>query len=256
MSNTPTKSRFHESTENEVVQYRAIEPMAVLCIVLAVISVLAIFDMVGCFIAAIAILFGILSLARIKKRSEIFVGRKTAILGLGLSLLFVSTGVARYLTSEYMVRHQAKAIGEGFLEMIAHNQPEIALQWTLPPQERCRSAASIWAFYRSNQEVGKKLREFVDKEDIRALLAIGSDAKIYPVGQAGYTTNGGVDSVQQTYAIDFNSNGKEKTFFFGILMRRIHPKKGAPRWVVMDYVGGVDPWKKKSKALLPEPMSL
>ena len=253
MSNTP-KSHFHESTENEVVQYRAIEPMAVLCVILAVISVLAIFDLVGCCLAVLAIVFGILSLTRIKKRSEVFIGRKAAIFGLGLSLLFISTGIARHITSEYMIRYQAKTIGQEFLEEIANQQPEIALQWTLAPQERCRAAANRWAFYRSNKEAGKKLREFVDKEDVRALLAIGPDAKIYPVGKPGYTTTGNVDSVQQTYAIDFNSEGKEKTFFFGLLVRRFHTKAGVPEWMVIDYVGGVDPWKTKKKKLAPEPM--
>ena len=205
-------------------------------------------------IAVFAIIFGLLSLSRIKKRPEIFVGRKAALLGLGLAILFASMGVARHFTTEYMIRTQAKTIGQEFLGMIAGDHPELAFQWVLSPKERCQSAASIWAFYRSNAEAGKKLREFIDKEGVRALLAIGEDAKIYPVGQSGYTVTSGTASVDQIYAIDFQTDGKEKTFFFGLLMRRFKGKNGAPQWMVIDYAGGLDPWKTKGKALPPEPM--
>jgi hypothetical protein len=244
MSNTPIKNRFHEPMETEVVQYRAVEPMAVLCVIFGLLSCFAAFDLVGCSFAVPAIILGLLSLARLNKRPGIFAGRKAALLGLGLAILFAATGVARHFTSEYMIRNQAKTIGQEFLGLIANDRPELAFQWTLKPKERSHSASNVWAFYRSNTELTDKLREFVGKEGIRALLAIGSDAKIYPVGRASYQASSDVESVGQTYAIDFKSDNKAKTFFFGLLLRRFQSKEGKPEWMIVDYVGGFDPWKK------------
>lgn len=247
MDTTPAKSRFHESAETEVVQYRAIEPLAVLCILFTLLSFWAALDLVGCFFAVPAIVFGLISLNRIKNRPEVFIGRKVAVLGLGLTILFTSTGVARHFTTECMIRRQAKTIGQEFLELIANDRPELAFQWTLPQKQRSGSALSIWEFYRFHDELAEKLQEFVGKKDIRALLAIGADAKIHPVGRAGYTTTSGTESVAQTYAIDFPADGKEKTFFFGILLRRFPSKTGTPEWMVVDYTGGLNPWEVKKK---------
>lgn len=245
MSSTPQQSRFHESAESGVTQYKALEPMAALSLMLAICSIYAAFDfLAGWPVLLMVIIFSLCSLCRIKSRPEVFTGRKAALLSLGLALFFTSIGSASYLTSEYMIRRQAETIGQEFLELIASEQPELAFQWILSPKERCQSTAKIWAFYRSNVEAGKKLREFVDKEGVRALLAIGKDAKIYPVGQPGYMVTSGTESVSQTYAIDFKSEGKEKTFFFGLLMRRFKSKTGEPQWKVVDYVGGLDPWKE------------
>lgn len=247
MTSQPTKSRFHEPVETEVIRYQAVEPMAVISLIFGLLSIVAVFDIVGCFFVAPTIIFGLLSLTRIKHRSEAFIGRKAALFGIVFALLFCSTGVARRVTAEYLIRQQASTIGREFLELIANDQPELAFQWTLTPNQRCHSNKEIWAFYNADAQMAERLRKFTSKEGVRALLAIGHDAKIYPVGRPIYTFTTGSESINHVYAIDFKSEGKAKTFFFAVLLRRTLTDKSVHTWRVVDYVGGVDPWEKKEK---------
>lgn len=245
MTSQTTKNRFHESGEAEVIRYRAIEPMAAISLIFGLASIVAAFDLVGCFIAVPAIILGLFSLARIKKRPEVFIGRKAAILSLVLALFFCSTGIAHRVTTEYLTRRQATIIGQEFLELIASDQPEVAFKWTLSPQKRSNSNKDIWAFYNSDSDAAEALKEFTNREDLRTLLAIGPNAKIYPVGRANYIPVTNTESVNQLYAIDFQSEGKTKTFFFSILLRRTLASDTAPSWTIIDLAGGIDPWKKQ-----------
>ena len=244
MNGSSNQSRFHELDDAGLSQYRSVEPFSVLSILLALGSIGALFKpwiTAPLFLAAI--LFSLLSLRRIKARPEAFVGRKAAIFSMGLALLCASVGIGRSVTHEYMIRQRAKVIGQEFLELVAQNKPELAFQWLMMPNERCGSDSNIWAYYRSHENLAENLQKFADKKDIRALLALGDNAKIYPVGRSNYQKNPKSETVEQLYAIDFKSDGKERTFFFTLTLYRNVSEMGNPQWAVSRYTGGIDPWK-------------
>ena len=244
MNGSSSQSRFHELDDAGLTQYRSVEPLSVLSILLALGSIVALFNpWIASPLFLAAILCSLLSLRRIKSRPDAFIGRKAAIFSLGLALLCASVGIGRSVTHEYIVRQRAKAVGQEFLELIAQNKPELAFQWLLLPHERCGSDSNIWAFYRSHEQLADNLRKFADKKDIRALLALGDNAKIYPVGRSNYLKNPKAETVEQLYAIDFKADGKEKTFFFTLIIYHDVSEMGNPQWAVSRYSGGIDPWK-------------
>jgi hypothetical protein len=246
MNESSCHSRFHESDDTDVIQYRSVEPLSLLGLLCALGSIVAIFSpWVTLPLTAGAVICCLASLARIKRRPEAFLGRKTAIFGLGLALFCSAAGIAQTLTHEYLVQQRGKAVGREFLELIAQDRPEFAFQWTLAPNKRCPSDSDVWEFYRADEETAESLRQFVDKKGIRALLAIGSKAKIIPIGPVDSKQYDDAKTVEQIYAVTYTSDGKEKTFFFGIFMHRIKVKGGNPQWIVMEYQGGIDPWKEK-----------
>ena len=191
-----------DAEDRELASYRALAGSAVVGLIIGLASPLALVDplLYGIPIAGLLVSYG--ALRRIKK-SDLLTGRKIAVTGLLLSLIFLVAAPTDWIVYRRMIRAEARQFSSMWFELLAEDQPQRALQMLMPPQSRQRLDRELWAYYRNNAKSREQLEGYVKGPLVRTLLALGHKAQVRffdTVKQSHESTDD--DLVEQWYARD------------------------------------------------------
>ena len=246
----PRHPRLSESHEADLDEYHAVSGLAVGGLVVGLLSCVALVDPMGWLVPPVGILLCLLALWRIACNAPELIGRKAAVVGLVLSILFGGAGISHQLTYNWLLRRQARQFGTAWFDLLARQQPQMAHQMTLPPDERRPLDSDLWAMYRDAPSKRKSLKEFADDSSVRTLLALGEKAKVRYCKTVDMYGPPGAESLDQFYSVTYDEAGSKKTFFIVLILRRPPIKhKGYVNWTVNEFHGGVTPpWMEEAEA--------
>ena len=88
-------------------------------------------------------------------------GRKMALSGLVLSLLFLAAAPADWLVYRWMVRDEARQFSALWLKSLAQDEPQKAHQLTVAPPSRQPMDNRLWAVYRNGPRSRPDLENYV-----------------------------------------------------------------------------------------------
>ena len=165
--------------------YQAVSPHAVFGLLCGVAGVLALWGPLGWPIPALGVILSAIALARIRRDAPALTGRKAAMAGLFLSVLFAIAGPTEWIAYQAMIRAEALKFAHYWFEFLRNNEPQKAYQLSVSPGLRQPLDASLWEFYRRGPRWYQELDHFVSQPTVRTLLALGRRAEVrfYEVDQ-------------------------------------------------------------------------
>ncbi|MCA9247267.1 MAG: DUF4190 domain-containing protein [Planctomycetales bacterium] len=243
----PASQAMHVAPEETLAEYKTLSVPAVIALILGLLSPIAWIGPVLWIVPGAGIALAVLALRSIARRPASLTGRKTAIVGLALSLLFGSATLSRAASRTWWLRSEARQVAAQWIDLLATDQPARAHRWTLPPEKRPVDDDSLWTFYQTTADAQESLREFVAQRPIRYLLAHGDQVQVrFWMAEDPGPAHDGADLVRLYYAVtDERAEGKQ-SFFLRLVMRREVGVADPGAWTMSEVRGGVNPFESDS----------
>lgn len=225
----------------ELAVYRALSGQAVLGLIFGLLAPLAMIDPMLWAIPIVGAIFSWRALRRIKNNSPALVGRKMALIGLTLSLLFLAAAPADLVVYRRMVCDEARQFSALWFKYLTQDEPHKAHQLTVSPESRQPLDGHLWDFYRTESRLRRALRGYVEVPLIRTMLALGPRAQVRFYQTTGQTRENNSDKVDQLYAVTYEEGGERKSFFVLVRMERLKLSRGGAGWRITETEGGIRP---------------
>ncbi|MHB1036618.1 MAG: hypothetical protein ACYC35_17925 [Pirellulales bacterium] len=231
----------------DLVAYRPVSGWALVGLGLGLFSPLALFGPRLWPIPVAAGAVSVAALVRILRSPAKPLGRKAALVGLGLALVFGTASAAWTFSYQWRIRIEARRVALQWFEHLARNEPERAHPLILSPAEERSPPDRPWEVYRRDPRLADEMRKFVADPLVHTLLALGDRARVRYYETDEQETQGAKEVLGQVYTVSYEENGRTKTFFAHLLLHRtVHPTTGRPEWQVRYAVGGIRPlsWRE------------
>jgi hypothetical protein len=229
-----------DSEDAELAAYRALAGQAVLGLIFGLLSPLALVDPMCWGFPAVGIILSVWALRRIKK-SDSLTGRKMAVAGLLLSLLFAAAAPTDALAYRRTIRSEARQFSSLWFQFLIHDEPQKAHQLTVAPAIRHFLDDRLWAFYRSEPRLRQQLEGYVKNPLVHTLLALGPKAEVRFYETADQTQDGNDDMVTELYAVTYEEEGEKKSFLVAVDLLRQKLATGEAGWCIRQTNGPVRP---------------
>lgn len=231
------------SHEQEI-EYQPVQGWSVIGLLVSLAAPLALVGSALVIVPIVGALANLIALWRVRLEPQ-RPGKLAALIGLSLSLFFMTIPIARVVAARIMLPQQAAPMANAFFEYLKKGQPERALLLHLPADSRQPVDENLWLFYRGNNESKEELMKFVNQPLIRTILALGERAEIRPAGTNGVAVERNRALLDFYYTITFKDDaGKKKTILMSLLMERKPAQNPAlDPWRIRDFSGPLDPSK-------------
>jgi hypothetical protein len=230
-----------DSQDAELAAYRALCGQAVLGLIFGLLAPLAMVDPMLWSVPLLGSLLSIGALRRIKRLAPELTGRKMALGGLALSLVFLTAAPANWLAYRKMVRDEARQFSALWFKYLTHDEPQKAHQLTVAPQSRQPLDENLWAVYRAVPRLREELENYVNAPLTRTLLALGPKARVRFYQAADQAHQNDMNRVDQWYAVTYEEEGERKSFFVRVGAMRTKLKGGRAGWRIVLTAGGGRP---------------
>jgi hypothetical protein len=234
---------FASEADDDAIQYRPVNLLAVLSLVLGIASALALAGPVLLFIPGAALLVSLLAWRSIARSEGGMAGRNAILWGLAFAAFFTAMSVGRIVTQRVLVVRDARQISETFIALLLANHPQKAHQLQFLEHLRQPTGTDLWLHYQTTPNDYDALRRFVDAPLVHALLSLGKKAEVRYYATEDITESSGRTYVVLLYTVTFENQGKPQTFFARITSRRdIDLESGILSWSIDNYESGVRPF--------------
>jgi hypothetical protein len=222
-----------------MIRYRAVSGLAVAGLLAGLASPVALMGLLGWIVPAGGVLLNVLALARIARAGPALIGRKAALAGLVLSLLFAAAAVSRWYVGNRLLHNEAMRFAAVWFDALRQGNPQKAFQLTLDPQHRWPPGEDPRNFDRGNPRRHEQLQRYVLQPPVRALLALGPKAQVRFCEAADQGQQDGHPWVQLTYAVTCDDPGGT-SFFLTLTLDRF-VAAGRTDWRLLGVEGDLPP---------------
>lgn len=239
MANAPSTQSL-SSGDDESLEYRSIEPLAIVALLLGLLSPVAMIAALWCVVP----LFGLAAArgALVKIVRDERRGRALALVGLSLSAIFLMIPLAAYASSQWLLARQGRLAADQFVAFLREQSPEKAMLLQMAPDFRPPIDDGLWSFYRNDAQAQNQMRKFVAQPSIRMLLNLGDRADIQ-----FYKTNAALAGnrtalVDYWYTVTFtDDDDRKKTILFSVFLER-NPTENSELnpWRVRDFSADIE----------------
>jgi hypothetical protein len=237
----PSKLPLNDRQDDDLAQYRALSVPAVAGLILGLLSVVALVDPLAWLVPLTGVVVSAVALRKIARAAPALTGRRAALAGLVLSVLFGTAAVADWTAYRALTRHEARQFALLWFELLAEREPKKAFQLTLSPRERHPADEGLTEFYREGPHWHRMLLDYVDRPLVRTLLALGPRAVVRYYETRWQQSEGDREKLYQVFAVTFDDGGQKKTFFVGLTLHRIKLESGPAVWQIADSDTGFKP---------------
>lgn len=225
----------------ELLEYRPISSLAVVGLVAGMLSVLAFVHTLFWFVPVLGAAVAWRALRRMTTSAVPLLGRRAALAGLTLSLLFGATAVTRFIVFRWQMRVETMQLSKQWFEALRDRNPYRAHQLTLPSGRRVEAEDELLVRYAEPQQ-RRALEEYVAEPPVRLLLSLGKYA------QVRYFANHVTDATSEEpglidiYAVSVRHDGQTTSCFVQLYWRRS-----------LDHVTKRWSWNLSNAKILKEP---
>jgi hypothetical protein len=175
-------------------------------------------------------------------QSDRMIGRRAALWGLFLSLLFGVAAPLRTGVYQWIQQREAREIGREWFEALLEGNVHKAHQLTTMPGERKPIDAQLPALYEQSADLRTGLDNYLKLPVVATIRALGPRATVRHFQTESTLTDGRSDLVEDAYAVTYEEGGRKKTFFVKLSLWRNLNKDAGPRlWRVQSPEGGYRP---------------
>jgi hypothetical protein len=230
-----------DAGDADLAEYQTIAPQAVIGMLCGFLAPLALVDPLLWAFPIFGVIFSWWALCRIKAGSPAIAGRKMALTGWTLSVLFLIAAPADWMVYRYLVAKEAKQVADQWFQFITHDEPHKACQLTSAPQARQPLNDRLWDYYRNAPKPREQLEGYVKSPLVRTMLALGPKAQVRFYGVADQSRTGSTDVVGLWYAVTYEEQNERKSFFVLVRASRTVLQSGESEWRILETEGGVRP---------------
>jgi hypothetical protein len=216
-----------ESSNDELPGYQSLCGFSVISLILGGLSPLALIEPVAAIVPAAGMAVGGVALVRIARNAPALGGRRLALWGVGLSLLFLVAAPAEWLVYRWQIRREAVCVGDAWFAMLRDHQPQMAFQLTQEPRRRHPLDNTLAKVYRDSPELRDGLAAYLRQPPVRTLLALGHGAQAHCDRIDDQQRLFNCDCVQPVYAVSYEEAGRKKSFFVVLHLVRWRLSGGA-----------------------------
>lgn len=229
-----TSDQPHVSSldETALASYQGVSIMAVLALLLGMASALALVHPFLWVVPPVAVVLSILAIRAIDAPDSNLTGRRLAIAGLALALLFGLWAPSRVLTRQWQLYRQARAFADDWLELIRQGELQAAHQLTLPHIERQKPGVSLEKIYSESDEAKNRYQNFFGDKPAKTIAALGDEATYEYAGGNGVARETFSEHVALSYRVRHAENGREREFPIRVVLDRQEGKEGRFYWLV------------------------
>jgi hypothetical protein len=212
--------------------YHSVSALAIVSLVIGLLSPLAFVHPLLWALPIAGIALAWAAIARIDRSEGALIGRRAAIVGLAVSL-FCGLGAVTQATSRRLwLAYRAERVAERFLELLREGKKYEAHQLWTRPQYRFLPGGDYKALYADNSAADEDYKQFLKREVISDLLALGQRAEIEHQRTRLASTGPDVDYVMVYYRMSgpTNTGPIDKEIRFDI--ERLQDEQTGVRWRV------------------------
>ena len=166
-----------ETEDADLLEYGAISPMAVGSLFLGLASALAMANLLLLVLPLIGLFTSLLALRQIALSEGALVGRKVALSGLALALLFAAMAIGGTVTRYRVLVGEGRSFAEDWLQLVREGDLQRAHQLHLAPDARQLPSSSLTQYYTVNETAGDELATFFAQSPLKE-VASSTGAKI------------------------------------------------------------------------------
>ncbi|MCO6455013.1 MAG: DUF4190 domain-containing protein [Pirellulaceae bacterium] len=215
--------------------YRSMSGLAIATLVLGLVSFLALFFSIFWLIPLAAMACGILAVRQIATHPDQLAGRRLALAGISLALLFLAWGVTQAKLRRLVLVGHARPYVDDWLNRVREGRLQEAHQMFLEPGERQPPATDLAHFYAEQPEATRRLKAMFDQMPQKALVAHGADGKLSFDKVESIYRDDGYDYVVLRYRFQYTENGQPREVRPRIVLRRmLNPHDNVAVWKFQD----------------------
>lgn len=236
-----------DTAESNVIEYRSLSPLAVLATAAAVASIIGflggLIGFFGWLMAVLGLLLGVLALVRLRNSDPPPIGKRAAWFAVALAGFMLVGAPSEWITRRYLFDYEAREFALQWFNHLRQGEPLKAHQFTVTPGRRLPFDENLAQAYAPDTPLRNDFNEFMERPEIKALLALGKDAQVRYYETVEQRPAYDIRRLSQMYAITYeDENGEKKTYFMVLTIDR-YPLRmiGLSDWVIIDMQGGICP---------------
>jgi len=235
-------SELSDPQDTDSGQYQAISGLAVVGLLVALASPAAFGHPLLWAVPLAAVVICVLALRQIAREAPAMIGRKAALTGLAVALLFGAAAPAQRYTYGWLVDAEARRFAAQWFEFMRQNEREKSYELTRHAEGRLPLDENLPSHYLPGTEARTELNGYLQQSGAQALLALGREFQVrYYDSEPRFRADRG-DMIKQIYAVTYEEDGEKKSFFMQLTMnRRYVADPGRAFWRLADFAAGIRP---------------
>ena len=239
---------FSSTDAVDVAEYPRVNRAAVMALLLGLVSAGALANPLLWFLPLAGIVLAIIALRLIARSDEAVLGRRAALIGLVLSLVFITWAASQHFVRQELLYRQAREHAEYWLGLVLEGRLHEAHQLTLAKDHRQSPNANLNEMYLDKSDLLESFEAFCDQSPMSKVIELGSKGRMRFVSREGIESDKPigsiVDIVTQQFAIDSAEGDTSQTIplAIGIAKSRLR-RTGEAHWVIK---GITDPSELKN----------
>jgi hypothetical protein len=205
-------------TEDEFPGYHPLSSMAVVGFLFGLASILTLVSLKFAFIPLLGLVLSALALRRIALLEKVMTGRRFALAGLTLSLLFGLAAPTRVAIGRWQMRSESRRFAGQWFDMLKERQPYMAYQLEVAPA--IRSTPDKMAKDLSQQMPRMQFERFLGRSVVQILLTLGERAHVQYFEELSLVDKVGLRGTNDVYAVTVDDRGERTTFFVELQLER------------------------------------
>jgi hypothetical protein len=203
----------------ELPHRRSLQPLAGLAFAFGLLSALALVRTMFWFIPLVGVILGAVSLRLLVKAPE-QCGRRLALLGMALAMLFGTWGCTRYYTRQQWLCAQARTYADAFVKLLEEKKFQEAHQLHGRGGQRPGKNVSLGEFYRTDKQARTNFNVFYGAGPLEAIYESVEPIKGEFVEIDSLETQLRTDQVVLRYHVSYDQQRRPRELMMRVLIRR------------------------------------
>lgn len=204
--------------------YRPVCGAAVAGMLLGAASIAAFFGPVLWAVGGLAFVVCCFALYRISTTTPPLLGKKLALIGLGLSVLLTTGAIAKDYAAQWLVREESRRVAELWLNALESGNMALVHQLTKEPLERDPRLESLKEVYDNNSVLADELKQFSAADRLQGLILAAGNGNVALSDAIEVVLDDGFDQV--VWRLVAQEDGREQAYLLST--RRAIKFRGDP----------------------------
>jgi hypothetical protein len=228
--------------EGDANEYRSVSGSAVLGLFFGLAGAAALLSPLLWFLPIAGVVFSVIGLRRIAAAGPALIGRKPAMAGLVLSLLFAAASPADWFLYRRMIEHEGCRFAGYWFDYLREGEPHKAYELTVAPDSRLPLDDKTAEVFTAGSKDRDELEKYVENPVVHTLLTLGDRAQFRYYGTEKGWTEPDSEYLEQIFAVTYDADREPVSFFVRVRLQRVVPPKSRRAyWRVANVAGGVHP---------------
>jgi hypothetical protein len=168
----------YQDLESPAGAYHSVSALAIMALVVGLLSPLAFAHELWWALPLAGVALSLVAIVRIDRSEGMLIGRWAAVLGLAISLFCGAAAITQATTRRLWLAYRAEQMAERFVELLREGKPREAHQLWTRPVFQLAPGSDLPELYNANASLAKEYEGFLEREVIRDLLSLTSDAEV------------------------------------------------------------------------------